>query len=253
MRVDHHGAVATVSLHNPPLNLLTVRIRSQLRAAFAALRNNDNVRAVVLTAAGDRAFSAGSDVREFPCDADAGRARARDEHACCDDIAGLPQPVVAALHGHTLGGGLELALACDVRIADTGTKIGLPESKLGLFPSGGGTQRLSGLAPSTAKKMVFLGDTIDVAEARRLQLVDDVVPRGQAHTAATQFAHEVAARPARAIRAAKQALNHAASGGSFATGREIEIELIAELFTSYDAQEGVAALLGSRPPEFQHR
>lgn len=253
VRVEHHGPVATVTLDNPPLNLLTMQLRSQLRAAFAQLRDDENVRAIVVKSAGDRAFSAGSDVREFPRDADAGRARARAEHACCDDVAGVPQPVIAALHGDTLGGGFELALACDVRIADTDTKVGLPESKLGLFPSGGGTQRLSRLAPATAKKMVLLGEVIDAVEARRRQFVDEVVPRDQAHAAAMQLAHEVAARPARAIRAAKRALNHAACGGSFASGREIEVELIAELFTSHDAQEGVAALLASRSPEFQHR
>lgn len=252
VRVDRHGPVALVVFENPPLNLLTMRLRAQLQASLAQLRDDD-ARGIVLASAGDQAFSAGSDAREFPVDAEAGRARAQEEHACCDALAELPQPVVAALHGHTLGGGLELALACDLRIADRDTTVGLPETRLGLFPSGGGSQRLPRmLGPSAGKKMIFLGNVVEAAEAQRLGLVDDVVPHGQAQSAAMELARKIADQPARAVRAAKRAINHGLTGESTA-GNEIERELIADLFTSYDAREGISALLESRIPVFEHR
>jgi enoyl-CoA hydratase len=247
------GSVAVLTMNNPPLNLLTMRLRAELLEATEALSRDDDVRAVVLTAAGGRAFSVGSDIREFPTDSAAGRQRAQQEHACCDSLARLPQPIIAALEGHVLGGGLELALACDLRIATETTQLGLPEVGLGVFPSGGGSQRLPRLIPpAIAKEHMLLGLPWSAPEALRLGLVNRVVATGEALPAALALAAEIARRPARAVRAIKSAIDGGLRGGE-AAGQVLEAALIADLFTSSDAQEGVHAFLNKREPQFTHQ
>lgn len=251
VRID--GPVAVVRIENPPLNLLTMDMRAALQQAAESIRADAAIRAVVLESAGDRAFCAGSDIREFPASAQAGRERAIREHACYDAFAGLPQPVVAALHGHVLGAGLELALACDLRVAEQTCRLGLPEVKLGVFPSGAGTQRLPRvIPPSAAKKMMFLGEIVEADRAAELGLVDEVVDPGQAAERALELAHEIAAQPALSVQAIKRAVDHGLSFGVRA-GQALEAELIAGLFASHDAQEGVQAFLESRTPRFRHR
>lgn len=247
------GPVAIIELVNPPLNLLTMELRAEFQRVVGEVAADPGTRAVVLKGAGERSFSAGSDIREFPRTAEAGRVRARAEHACYDAIANLPQPVVAGLFGHVLGGGLELALACDIRVADERARLGLPEVKLGVFPSGAGTQRLPRVVPpSRAKLMMFLGETLDASQALDIGLVDEVVAAGTVHDAAMSLAHCIAAQPARAVQAVKRAVHHGLEYGTRA-GQAMEVELIGELFTSADAQEGVRAFLESREPAVSHR
>lgn len=247
------GAVAVLTICNEPLNLLTRAIRGDIERIARDVGSDDSVRAVVVTAAGSRAFSAGSDIREFPSTQDAGRNRAMHEQACCDALADLPQPVIAALFGHVLGGGLELALACDLRIADTTARLGLPEVKLGVFPSGGGTQRLPQLIrPSTARRMILLGEVVGSAKAAEVGLVDEIVNPGEAASSAIEVAHQIANLPVLAVRAIKKSINTGLAAGVRA-GSAVDIELIAGLFESYDAQEGVNAMLQSRKPVFLHR
>ncbi|MDX6377883.1 MAG: hypothetical protein QOE98_2186 [Gaiellaceae bacterium] len=251
--VEHDGAVAVVTLDNGPLNLLTMADRAELVAVAGRLRDDRGTRAIVLAGAGPKAFCAGSDVNEFPAGPEAGRERARREHACYAAVAALPQPVVAALHGHVLGGGVELALACDIRVADATARLGLPEVTLGLFPSGGGSQRLPRLiGASRAKELMFLGGTVGADEAARLGIVDHVVDAGRATEHARGLAAEIAARPALAVRAIKAAVDVGLDDG-MVVGTALEERLIGELFASHDAHEGVAALLARRPPHFEHR
>jgi enoyl-CoA hydratase len=250
--VEHDGAVAIITLDSGPLNLLTMADRAELVAVAGRLRDDRETRAVVLAGAGDKAFCAGSNVTEFPRDPRAGRERARQEHACYAAVAALPQPVIAALHGHVLGGGVELALACDIRVADTTVRIGLPEVKLGLFPSGGGTQRLPRLiGASRAKELMFLGRTLAADEAARFGVVDHVVDAGRCEGHARELAAEIARRPALAVQAIKEAVDRGLADGMVA-GTALEERLIGELFASHDAREGVAALLARRPPLFEH-
>lgn len=252
VRVEKDHAVAVVELVNPPLNLLTAALRAELTEVAKDLRADDAIRAVVVHGSG-RTFSAGSDVREFPRDEPAGLERARLEHECAHTLEQLPQPVIAALHGHVLGGGLELALACDLRVAEADARIGLPEVGLGVFPSGGGTYRLTRLVgPARAKRLMLLGTILDASEAAEVGLVDRVAEAGYGRSAAFDLARELAERPARAVRAIKQAVNANPTGAS-EVGDPIEERLIAELFTSYDAREGVAAFLERRDPQFRHR
>ncbi|WP_162830034.1 enoyl-CoA hydratase/isomerase family protein [Amycolatopsis palatopharyngis] len=246
------GGVALVEISNPPLNLLTMHVRSELRLVMERIGCDSSVRAVVLRSTGDRAFSAGSDISEFPRDARAGHRRAVQEHSCYDAVADLPQPVVAELSGHVLGGGLELALACDIRVADATAHLGLPEVKLGVFPSGAGTQRLPRtIGVSQAKRMMLLGEIVDADRALELGLVDEMVPRGQATAAAAEIAGRIAGQPALAVQAIKKAVDHGLRFGTRA-GQALEAELIAGLFATHDAQEGVQAFLESREPQFTH-
>lgn len=246
------GPVAVIQIANPPLNLLTMEIRGELERVAAQIRGDSSVRAVVLQGAGDRSFSAGSDIREFPDTPETGRNRAVREHACYDAIASLPQPVVAGLFGHVLGAGLELALACDLRVADQTSRLGLPEVKLGVFPSGAGTQRLPRVVGSSrAKRMMFLAELLEARQALEIGLVDEVVPAGDAPAAALRMAHQIAQMPRLGVQAIKKAVDHGLDFGSRA-GQAVEVELIGQLFTSHDAQEGVRAFLESRPPRFVH-
>jgi enoyl-CoA hydratase/carnithine racemase len=251
--VEQDGSVAVITLSNGPLNLLTVADRAALVTVAERLRADRATRAVVLAGAGGKVFCAGSDVREFPADPEAGRERARQEHRCYAAVASMPQPVIAALHGHVLGGGLELALACDIRIADATARIGLPEVNLGLFPSGGGTQRLPRLiGASRAKELMFLGETVDAEDAARFGIVDHVVAVGGAVDRACELARSIASRPALAVQAIKQAVDCGVVDGMVA-GTALEERLIGPLFASHDAREGVAALLARRAPLFEHR
>ena len=199
---ERRDAVALVTLDNPPLNLLSSAVKRALGAAFEQIASEDAVRAVVLTGAGGRAFSAGSDIREFPDDEERGRAMSRLEHEVYERIDRFPRPVIAAIDAPAYGGGLELAMACDARIAAEDVRLGLPEVKLGVFPSGGGTQRLPRLiGAGRAKLMMFLGETVSAAEAERLGLVERVVPPGQALRVALELTGKIAAHPALAVRA----------------------------------------------------
>jgi enoyl-CoA hydratase/carnithine racemase len=253
VEIAHDSAVAIVTLDNGPLNLLTMGDRARLVAIAEELAADSETRAVVLTGAGAKAFCAGSDVQEFPADPAAGRDRARQEHRCYDAMAALPQPVIGALHGHVLGGGVELALACDIRVADATVRIGLPEVRLGLFPSGGGTQRLPRLiGASRAKELMLLGAPIDADRALAIGLVDHVRPAGEDGAFAREVASTIAERPARAVRAIKEAVDLGLTEG-LAAGTALEERLIGELFASHDAREGVAAMLERRDARFEHR
>ena len=253
VRLERRGAVALVTIDNPPLNLLSGAVKRALGETFAALEADPAIRAIVLTGAGERAFSAGSDVREFPDTLEAGRAMARLEHEVWDRIDRCHKPVIAALNGPAFGGGLELALACDLRVAADDIRLGLPEARLGVFPSGGGTQRLPRLiGPGRARLLMFTAETVPAAEAERIGLVERVVPAGRAVDEALMLAEQIASLPARAIQAIDEAVEVGLREGQ-AAGSQREQELIAEIFLSADAREGVAAFLEKREPKFKHR
>jgi len=253
VQVSRTGPVAVVALDNPPLNLLTMEMRAEWHRIAVELGDDSSVRAVVLTAGGGRSFSAGSDVREFPSDSEAGRRRADAEHACLDAIEAIPQPTIAVLRGHVLGGGLELAMACDFRVAARTTSFGLPEGRLGTFPFGGGTQRLPRLiGESRAKELIFLGEPVSAAEAFHLGLVHRVVADDDVDQVAEELAERLAAKPRLAIQAAKRAIAAGVLRGPDA-GREAEAQGAASVFETHDLHEGRAAFLDKREPRFEHR
>ncbi len=239
------GVITTVRLNNPPLNLVTRELTLALDAALEAVEADDEVRAVVLAATGDRAFSAGSDVKEFA--SLRGRVaedKLIDENAVYSRLAALPLPTVAAIEGDALGGGLELALCCDLRVAAETARLGLPEVGLGVIPGSGGTQRLPRLIGlARAKEMILLGEIIDAETAHDVGLVNRVAPVGEAEQLARTLARILASRGPVAIRAAKAVLD----------GLVTELEGSERVFSSDDMLEGVEAFLEKRPPEFGNR
>lgn len=238
--VDDAG-IARLVVDNPPLNLLSLGVRAELAEQARRLADDDACRVVVVTGAGERAFSAGSDVREFPADADGGRERAENEHAWFDALAGLPQPTVAALHGHVLGGGLELALTCDLRIAGANARLGFPEVGLGLVPCGGGAARLPHLVGEPyAYRLLLTGERIDAEQALRYGLVDAVAPAGRAEHDALDLAARIAAAPGAATRAIKAAVRASVTGGVQA-GLDAETRLGGPLFATEHARRAVRA------------
>jgi len=227
--------VARLTVDNPPLNLLSLDVRAELAGHARRLAADDGCRVVVVAGAGERAFSAGSDVREFPDGVDGGIERAEKEHAWFAALAELPQPTIAALHGHVLGGGLELALTCDIRIADAGIRLGFPEVGLGLVPCGGGAARLPHLiAPSRAYRLLLTGERIDAGQALQYGLVDGIAPLA----GALDLAARIAAAPGGATRAIKATVRASLAGGVDA-GLDAETRLGGPLFATEDARRAV--------------
>ena len=243
--------MAVLLLKNPPVNALSTAVLEELRGELGRLASDGAVRAVVL--AGDGAnFSAGADLKELasvePSQAPQLLARAVQAFSA---LAGLAVPTVAAVHGLAVGGGLELALACDLRVADDSAKFGAPEVAHGLMPAYGGTQRLPRLiGVAKAKELIFTGGLLPAPEALRLGLVNKVVGGGQELRAARDLAHTIGQRAPRAVRAAKRAIT-AGSDLDLAEALALEARLFAsEVLPSEDLLEGIRAFVERRPPKF---
>jgi enoyl-CoA hydratase/carnithine racemase len=240
-------------LDRPPMNALNIQIQEELRAAAGAASADDEVRAVVVYG-GEKVFAAGADIKEMAdMDYAAMAARSGSLTSAFDSVARIPKPVVAAVAGYALGGGCELALACDWRVAAHEAKFGQPEIKLGVIPGAGGTQRLARLlGPARAKDIVFSGRMVDAEEALRIGLVDKVVPAAEVYEAAVALVRPYVDGPAQALRAAKVAID----GGlqmDLATGLAWEGQLFAALFATEDKREGMAAFIDKRKPGFTGR
>jgi len=250
------GRVAHLQLVNPPLNLVTRELLGELAAALETLAAGapGDVRVVVVTGSGDRAFSAGSHVAEFEAQrGPAGRARHEIEERVARQLAELPMPTIAGIEGDALGGGLELALCCDLRVASVRARLGLPEVRLAVTPGGGGTQRLPRVVgPARAKELILTGRVIDAEEAARIGLVNEVVPAGQARARADEIAGEIAARGPLAVREAK-ALIDAAWTSTIEAGLAAEVDASDRVFASEDMLEGAAAFFAKRDPEYRGR
>ncbi len=250
------GRVARLELVNPPLNLITAELVRDLHAALATLEAAapGDVRAVVVTGSGERAFSAGSHVGEFEQQRGSeGRARLEVEEGAARRLAALPMPTIAAIEGNALGGGLELALACDIRVASERAKLGLPEVRLAVIPGTGGTQRLPrvvGLAK--AKELILTGRVIDAAEALRIGLVSEVVPAGESRGRAHAIGDEIALRGPLAVREAK-ALVDRALDMELDAGIQAEIEASVRIFATDDLLEGATAFLEKRDAVYRGR
>jgi enoyl-CoA hydratase len=246
---------AVLTLNRPEaLNALSVEILDELDGLLDAIESQPEVRAVVVTGAGDRAFTAGADIGHLreatPLQA---REYAKRGHAVLGRIEAFPKPVIAAVNGYALGGGCELALACDIRLASETARFGLPEVNLGIFPGWGGTQRLArATSPGFAKEMIFTGRQVDAQEARAAGLVNHVHPPGELMDRAMELAETIAAKPPWAIAVAKEVVNLALEGdlqGHLAR----ELDAFALAFTTEDQREGMAAFFEKRAPTFVGR
>jgi len=248
------GPVAHLELVNPPLNLVTRELTGQLREALARLAASGDVRVVVVSGRGERAFCAGSHIGEF----EGLRGRVAEgklllEKLVYRQLAELPMPTIAAIEGDALGGGLELALCCDLRIASARARLGMPEVRLAVLPGSGGTQRLPRvIGPARAKELILTGRIITADEAERIGLVNEVVPAGEARARAQEVADEIAARGPLAVREAKRLID-AASDLDLDAGLAAELDASERIFASEDMLEGARAFFAKRDPDYRGR
>lgn len=242
--------VATVTIDRPDqLNALNSETLVTLRDTLATVE--DDARALIVTGAGDDAFVAGADIAEM-ADMDVAEA-----HAYCElgqevmiAIESFPAPVIAAINGYAFGGGCELALACDFRVASDQTRIARSEIDLGIIPAWGGTQRLVNLVgDSTARRLILLGERIDAQEARACGLVDEVVDHAELDDRVRELAADLAAKPRFALAAGKEAINQAHEM-SHSAGLRFERRTWSSLFGTHDQSEGMKAFLEDREPDF---
>jgi enoyl-CoA hydratase len=254
VRVERRGAVAIVTLNRPDkLNALNAELRASLGRAVEALAFDEEVKVAVLHGAGEKAFVAGADVSEFASRAPSEQREVYRHPRVYDVVAAFPKPLIAAIHGHCLGGGCELALACDLRVADRTARFAQAEIRLGLIPGAGGTQRLARLVgPGQAMRMALSGDAIDAEEAWRIGLVEFLVDPGQHLDRALEVADRMCRWSPVALRLAKQSIR-AAMETPLHAGLELEKELFLAAFTSEDGQEGVRAFVEKRDAVYRGR
>lgn len=248
VRVDDAGdGVHVVRLDRPPVNALSNELLAELTTVLGGLRTEPAVKALVLWG-GDSVFAAGADVEKFrPVDADTGRGVAAAFRSAGDAIAGFPRPTIAAMYGYAIGGGLELALACDFRIAGDNCRMGFAEISLGIIPGGGGTQRAARLiGPARTKDLVFSGRYIRTPEAVEIGLVDRSSRPDETYDGALEWARSLAAGAVVAMGHAKAAID-GGLGLPLAAGLELEADCFAATFETNDAERGITSFVENGP------
>lgn len=239
--------VGTIRLDRPKMNAIDEQLHWEVRAAALEAGQRDDVRAVVLYG-GERVFAAGADIKAMSqLDGSGMIAWGRELTNSFTEVARIPKPVIAAITGYALGGGYELALCADFRVAGAGAKVGQPEILLGVIPGAGGTQRLARLVgPAKAKDLIFTGRHVGAEEALEMGLVDAVVPDDEVYATALAMARKLAAGPPLALAAAKRAVDEGLDG-SLAQGLALESSLFAGLFDTEDQKAGMRSFLESGP------
>jgi len=253
--LDISEQIATITINRPKaMNALSPDTIKELGAVVKLIQERDDVHVILITGAGEKAFVAGGDISTF---ADSGPLQAREFALLAQNVLNMiesgSKPVIAVLNGYTLGGGCELAMACDMRLASDTTKIGQPEVNIGIIPGWGGTQRLPRLVgKGLAMEMLMTGEMIDAAEAHRIGLVNRVFPADELMDKARELAGKIAAKGQVSIRLTKEAVQR---------GMELDLEhanryeadLFALCFDTEDQKEGMAAFLEKRPAKFTHK
>lgn len=248
--LSYNDGVTTLTFENTRLNILSMPLRSQIDQCLDELLARKDVRVLILHGAGGKAFSVGSDIKEFDPRPGYGIERNTEEHRVFNKLRDFPFPTIAAIEGYALGGGLELALTCDLRVASECSKLGVPEITLGVFPGGGGSQHLARLlGTSKAKELMYTGEPISAQEALRIGLINRMAPAGEALAAAQELGAKIASRSGLALQVIKSVTDKGIElplKESFS----LEIQGSETLFNGKDVHEGVKAFWEKRPPKF---
>ncbi|MGQ7301897.1 enoyl-CoA hydratase [Marinobacter nauticus] len=255
IQLEKRGHIAVLTIANPPANTWTADSLAALKATVEELNDDRNIFALVVTGQGEKFFSAGADLKTF---ADGDRARANDmaqrfgeAFAALTAFRGVS---IAAVNGYAMGGGLECAMACDIRIAEEHAQMALPEASVGLLPCAGGTQNLPWLVgEGWAKRMILCGERVTAAKALEIGLVEEVVPTGNGLETALKLAEGACKQSPSSIARCKQLVMSARDGRSHSDGWRMERELFVELFHTEDQKEGVNAFLEKRKPDWKNR
>jgi enoyl-CoA hydratase len=250
--LEHRGAVAVLTIDRPDkLNALSSQVHAEGVAALDGLKTDESVRVVVITGSGEKSFIAGADISEFQDQTSVTQRDNFHKPTLFNSIDTFPKPVVAMINGFCLGGGNELALACDLRIASEKARFSQPEINLGLIPGGGGTQRLTRLiGEGRAMEIMLTGDMIDAETALRFGLVNHIYPADELEAKTMELANKIAEKAPIALQLAKEAVKFA-SRSNLDEGLRREIDLFALCFATEDMQEGVSAFLEKRKPAFK--
>lgn len=254
IKQNHLGVI---TINNPPVNVLSAEVVEQLMTVVDEIESDMDVKVVIITGKGERAFMAGGDIKGFPKwmgkGVDEAKQKALWLQKPLNKIEGLSRPTIAAINGVALGGGCELALSCDIRIAEEQVKIGLPEIKLGLFPGAGGTQRLPRLVgKAKAKELIFTGEPLSAQEAKQIGLINHVVSKGKALEKAIELATNISRFSLPALTFAKRSIDYGYEQ-RLHEGLEIEAEYFGHVFQTKDVVEGVEAFIEKREPHFIDR
>ncbi len=250
--VEKRGAVGVLTINRPDkLNALNYKVHEEGVVALDGLRNDSDVRVVVITGAGEKSFVAGADISEFAGKTPAEQRDLFHERTLFNSLDTFPKPVIAMINGFCLGGGCELALACDLRYASEKARFGQPEINLGIIPGGGGTQRLTRLVgEGKSMEMILTGDMIDAPTALKLGLVNEVYAPGELESKSMETANKIAEKSPVALQMAKEAVK-LASRSNLDEGLRREVDLFAICFSTEDKEEGVNAFLEKRKPVFK--
>jgi len=255
LTVSLDGKVATVTLDRPKeLNIFNEKALKDLDRLLDAISAEDGIDVVLLVSSHPKLFTAGADINEMlEKDVLGARRFAELGHRVARKLETLPQPVIAAVNGFCMGGGVEFICACDLRIASEDAVFAQPEIDIGIIPGWGGTQRLTRIVgPGKAKELIYTGKHIDAREALRIGLVNDVVPKEELKKAALALAKRIASKSHETLIAAKRAINMTAET-NLATGLQYEVQTWATLFETMDQKEGMHAFIEKRPPKFMDR
>ena len=250
--VERRGAVAVLTINRPDkLNALNKKVHEESVAALGELKNDDTVRVLVITGAGEKSFIAGADISEFEGQTPVTQRDLFHEKTLFNSLDTFPKPVIAMVNGFCLGGGNELALACDLRICSENARFSQPEINLGIIPGGGGTQRLTNLVgEGRAMEIILTGDMIDAKTAEAIGLVNHVYPADELESKTMELANKIAEKAPIALQLCKEAVKFA-SRSNLDEGLRREIDLFAICFSTEDKQEGVSAFLEKRKPVFK--
>ncbi|TLZ51323.1 MAG: crotonase [Methanobacteriota archaeon] len=252
--LERKGAVAVVRLNRPDkLNAMNAKLKEEVAQALGELEKDDGVHVAVITGVGDKAFVAGADINEFAGKTPIDQWRAYGHTSLYNVVDRFPKPLIAMINGYCLGGGCELAMACDIRIASDKAQLGQPEINIGIIPGGGGSQRLPRLVGlGKALELILTGDRIPASEALRIGLVDAVVSHAELEARTLELAEKIAAKSPIAVRFAKAAVK-ASANLPLEQGLRYEQSLFSAVFSTEDKEEGVKAFQEKRPPQWKGR